>query len=139
MIERLPDWLPRLANYFDQCWRLPFEYGRHDCALFAAGGVAAMTGFDPALEFRGRYSSLKDGLKLVRRLGFQTNADMVSAHFVEIKPCEAATGDIGAYPVDDSGLWALGIVNVSRLMLLRPGEQGIGHCDFLEAKRAFRI
>jgi len=35
---------------------LPFAWGSHDCALFSANGIEAMTGVDIASEFRGIYT-----------------------------------------------------------------------------------
>lgn len=35
----------------------PFEWGKLDCALFAADAVELMTGEDLASEFRGKYDS----------------------------------------------------------------------------------
>ena len=39
---RLYDWESRLTAYITAVARDGFVYGRHDCALFAAGGVQAV-------------------------------------------------------------------------------------------------
>ena len=66
---RLSDWEPRLYAWFDTCATTPHDYGRHDCGLFVAGGVAAMTGFDFAAPFRGRYSTALGATRALRRHG----------------------------------------------------------------------
>ncbi len=43
---------------------MPFTWGSHDCCLFAADAVIAVTGVDPAAEWRGRYSSEAEALAL---------------------------------------------------------------------------
>jgi hypothetical protein len=50
---RRPDWPERLNAYVAAPVR--FAWGEADCCLWACGGVAAMTGIDPAAWFRGRY------------------------------------------------------------------------------------
>ena len=55
MIQRVADWPMRLAAHLDAARAAPFAWGRHDCALFAAHGVRAMTGADLGAWFAGRY------------------------------------------------------------------------------------
>lgn len=43
-MQRLDDWQERLAAAFETARALPFAYGTHDCALFAAYCVDRMTG-----------------------------------------------------------------------------------------------
>lgn len=46
-----------------------FEWGRTDCALWAASAFEAVTGFDPAKELRGTYSTAFECRKIVIRNG----------------------------------------------------------------------
>lgn len=55
--SRLLDWPERLAALIEERRHQPFEWGRHDCVLFAADAVRACTGLDPAAQFRGTYAS----------------------------------------------------------------------------------
>ena len=48
---RTPYWRSALAAYIAETMRKPFAWGLHDCALFAAGAVEAMTGNDPAADY----------------------------------------------------------------------------------------
>ena len=52
---RRVDWPERLAAAVAEARDRPFVWGRHDCVLFAADCVAAMTGVDLAAGVRGRY------------------------------------------------------------------------------------
>ncbi|EKF17060.1 DUF6950 family protein [Nitratireductor pacificus] len=137
-MTRFSFWRPALAAYFDSVKDREFAWGTHDCALFSAGGVEAMTGIDFAAGYRGRYSSLAGGLRLLRAEGFATHADLAAKHFAEIHPSQAQVGDIAAIRADDAGLYALGLVQGARILFLSV-EGGIGSSDLLSAERAFRI
>ena len=62
---RLPDWPERLADFVRARRKMPFAYGANDCALFAADAVHAMTGVDPAAEYRG-YSDEREALRIIK-------------------------------------------------------------------------
>lgn len=66
---RLPDWEQRLAAWLEDVRDRPFQWGRHDCALFMAGAVLAMTGQDFGEPFRGRYRSAAGAARALRRWG----------------------------------------------------------------------
>lgn len=80
-ISHLPDWRSRLTAHLNSLSRSPFAYGENDCGLFAAGCVEVKTGTDLAARYRGLYQSLKDGLKLLRKEGFDSHVAVVAAHF----------------------------------------------------------
>lgn len=46
---RLPNWPALLDAYIERHRGTPFAYGQHDCALFAAGAVQAITGNRPPM------------------------------------------------------------------------------------------
>ncbi|WP_113154788.1 hypothetical protein [Nitratireductor sp. OM-1] len=137
-MKRRSFWRPSLADYFSQVQGRPFAWGSFDCALFAAGAVEAMTGVDFAKGYRGAYTTLAGGLRLLRTEGFETHADFAAAHLTEIHPSKAQVGDIAAIAVSDAGLFALGVVQGARIIFLRP-EGGLGTTDLLQAERAFRV
>lgn len=128
-ITRLPDWRSRLTVHLQTVARNPFDYGQHDCALFTASCVEAMTGVDLAARYRGLYRSLKGGLKLLSSEGFNSPLAIVQAHFAQVPTAFAQVGDImvlhdeagsAAYGVD-----ALGIDVGERIAVLRLGELGM--------------
>lgn len=135
---RLPDWHSRLSDYIDAVRRTPFAYGRHDCALFAAGAVEAMTGVDPSVELRGKYKTLGGGLRQLKRLGFADHGEFAAFLFEEVHPSHAQIGDIAAIDLG-GGAIALGVVQGARIFVLRPDVQGMATVDLLTASKAFRV
>lgn len=137
MTARFSFWRTALFEYVHGVARTPFAWGSHDCALFAAGAVQAMTGRDFASPYRGRYSTLAGGLRLLKKAGFSDHADMAASLFEEQHPSAAQIGDIAA--LDDGGHVALGIVQGALIYVLKPGAAGIGTVSRFEAKRSFRV
>ena len=132
---RLINWQARLVTYMADCRALPFQIGSHDCALFAAGAVAAMTGHDPAAEWRGRYTTHRGGLRVLRRAGFWDHIEVVATQFPEILRIEALPGDLAAINTIDGP--ALGVVQGAAIYVLRP--DGLGLVPRNAATRAFRV
>ena len=61
---------PRLMNEAIEAVRdKPFVWGKHDCCLFAADVVKAMTGEDPMTEFRGQYKDQESALRALKEIG----------------------------------------------------------------------
>jgi hypothetical protein len=56
MLTRREDWPSRLAAALEAARDKPFVWGQHDCGLFAADCVLAMTDTDPAALYRGQYA-----------------------------------------------------------------------------------
>ena len=96
-MTRLPDWKLRLDRFLKAEARRPFAYGQADCALFAAGAVAAMTGTDHAAAFRGRYDTLSGGLALLRAAGFDDHEALAAHHLPAVHPGRAGIGDIAVF------------------------------------------
>ena len=136
MAERLPDWPLRLVAYVTAQARRPFAPGDHDCALFVAGAVAAMTGEDPAEGVKGRYTTVKGGLRVLRAAGFADHVAAVAARCPEIPVLRAGVGDIAVVDGDD-GLPALGIVQGEAIYVLHP--TGLALLPLTRARRAFRV
>lgn len=99
-MTRLPDWRARLTVYLADVARKPFAQGRHDCALFTGGGIEAMTGTDPFAVVRGRYTTTRGGLRIMRRMG---HADHV-AYLQTLFPATTApkAGDIAVFATDEA-------------------------------------
>lgn len=64
MIRR-EDWPQRLDDAIAVARVQPFVWGEHDCCLFAADCVLAMTGHDPAADWRGRYDDSEGAYALL--------------------------------------------------------------------------
>jgi len=124
-----------LAAYVESVARLPLRPGKHDCALFAAGAVQAMTGVDFARGFRG-YRTLSEGRSKLAEKGFTGLDDLAASFLPEIAPAKARAGDVVAV-TDDDGHPALGVVQGGSVYVLRPS--GLGFVDLTKAERAFQV
>ena len=162
---RRDDWPERLDAFIRARRARSFAWGQHDCALFAADAVEAMTGNDPAAVFRGGYDSAAGALKAIRAAGHADLLSAVSAGLGEPlpSPLYAQRGDIAAVPLADdmsvaqesaseegpasSGTGiaragfphALGVVLGRQIALVRPGVECLGATSVLAASTAWRI
>ena len=134
-MRRLPDWQVRLVRHLCGAASAPFVPGRNDCALFAAAGVQAMTGCDLAAGWRGRYRTIRGGLRMLRRAGYADHLALVAAHFAQVAPAYAAPGDLAAVPGPDG--MSLGIVQGAGIYVLTPG--GLATVSRLTAIAAWQV
>ena len=79
MIERTNTWAADLTAYLASVADRPLVPGEHDCALFAAGAVEAMTGVDLAAEWRGTYESLPKGMRRLKSAGHRDLASLLAS------------------------------------------------------------
>lgn len=122
-LVRLPDWRERLVRYLADVSRVPFKDGVHDCALFLAGGVHAMTDVDYAAPYRGRYTTLRGGIRILRKDGFRDHLALARACLRE-KPVAFANEGDGACLETEQGP-ALGIVQGEQVYVLSPSGLGL--------------
>jgi hypothetical protein len=66
VLRRFDDWPARLSSFLEARRDTPFRYGAHDCCLFTADAVLAMTGTDVAVSFRDHYRSAFGALRRLR-------------------------------------------------------------------------
>jgi len=133
MIRR-PDWRARLAAWLAAEAVRPFEYGKSDCALFAAGAVLAMTGIDLADGWRGRYTTLRGGLRVLHKAGHRNHVALTAARLPEIEPGRAQVGDIAVVEGNDGP--SLGVVNGAWVAVRT--MSGLGHVPRDKVVRAFK-
>jgi hypothetical protein len=98
--ERYGDWPERLARCIAAARTRRFAWGEHDCALFAADCVQAMTGRDPAGAYRGRYRTALGVARLLR----QRNSDLAGAWTAALgaplaNPAYAQRGDVVVFAI----------------------------------------
>lgn len=134
-MTRHTDWRRRLTAYLAEKSRQPFEEGRNDCALFAAGAVQAMTGRDPAGDWRGAYDSTLAGMRALKEAGYDDHVAFAAAHFEEKPAAFARPGDIAVVPGPDGP--ALGIVQGPGIYVLNPA--GLAIVPLTAAHRAFGV
>lgn len=118
MLTRREDWPSRLAAALEEARDKPFAWGSHDCGLFAADCVLAMTDVDPAAAYRGQYADeagARDALRLLSGGGLRaawTKALGPAMNNVRM----AKRGDVVL--VEVGGVEATGIVVGSRVACL---------------------
>lgn len=93
-MTRLPDWDARFVAFLAGLGPPLHVYGARDCALLGADCVLAVTGVDPAAEFRGKYSTEAGAAKALRTIGAGDLASTVSSKFESIAPSLAGRADL---------------------------------------------
>lgn len=92
---RYSDWFDRLQTYLDIVSEKPFQWGEHDCALFAMSAVQRMTGVDPGQAFRDRYDDEYGARLALREVGQGTLLRTVKHIFGDPKSVHLwARGDL---------------------------------------------
>lgn len=99
-LMRLRDWPERLADLFKTREHEPFKWGTHDCCIFAADAVLAVTGYDPAADLRDTYSSATEAAKVLERFGGVAGVAIKRAGRV-VSALAAQPGDIGLSRYED--------------------------------------
>lgn len=94
-----------------------------------------MTGIDFAAPYRGRYTTTRGGLRVLRRAGFADHLALAAAHLPEIHPSMTREGDLVALPTPE-GL-ALGVVQGALAYV--PGAAGVAIVSTATAQRAFKV
>jgi hypothetical protein len=135
---KLPDWRGRLRDYLAQVSGAQFRPGRHDCALFTAGAVHAMTGRDLAADWCGKYSTLAAGQAALVAAGYANHLALAAALFPAVAPPLAVAGDLAVLPSDIAGgAGALGVVQGSAVYVLKPS--GLAVVSRLHIEAAFFV
>lgn len=133
MTKRIHSWGSALAAVVAERMRTPFVWGTHDCALWAADCVYAVTGEDPATDLRGTYSTAFEAVDVLQRLG---GLEAIASARIgpQVNPKLAQVGDIAMCQVE--GRDALAVVMGSHL--LAPGESGLVPVPMSEARKVWR-
>lgn len=154
MIRCIHNWPSLLAKYLAERMNAPFVWGKNDCCLFACDAVFEMTGFDLAIDFRGKYDSALSAVRAMKDFTAKvaTGAKEIdSAHLVgavadaiakehaivEIPVLNAQRGDV-ALVLAARGE-SLGIVALDGRNVLSPGEKGLVPLPLKTALKAWRI
>lgn len=138
-MKRNDTWRADMHKVIDNVTRKEFVPGEHDCALFVADVVKAITGEDHAKGLRGKYKTLARGLAALKKKGFENHVEYAASLFPEVHPSMAGVGDIVVFKTENAeeAGCALGIVIGERSMVLRP--EGMGTIETLKAIRAFKV
>jgi hypothetical protein len=119
-ITRRTDWPLMLDDFIARRLREPFVWGRHDCALFAADAVLAITGHDFAAGMRGK--SAKAALRFLRVSG---GLDEIVCDALG-PMCGATQVRIGDVVMAQAGKGRLGLaVVLGERLAVAPGPTGL--------------
>lgn len=110
--------------------------GQHDCCLFGAGAIEALTGVDIAAEWRGRYTTLAGGRRVLRRSGYADHIALIAAHLPEAHPSASLPGDIAIVPTDEGP--AVGVVQGTVVYVLHAAG-GVGMVPMSVVQRIFKV
>lgn len=137
-MTRFADWPVRLAQVLAAAETREFRYGRHDCALFVARVVEAITGTDPLARVGMAWSGRRGAeATLVRHGGLfaATATAMAACGSPEIPPRFARRGDVVALtgPFGPT----LGICVGERIAAA--AAHGIGFVPLTRGARAWRV
>lgn len=134
---RLPDWPVRLEALLRERQARPFAWGVHDCALFAADAVQAITGQDLAQGLRGL--SVRAALRRLRAHGPCANLGLYAlatqALGPAMAPVWASVGDVLLLPMGRR--CALAVCNGDTA--IGPGRHGLVHAAAGTALAAWRV
>jgi hypothetical protein len=144
-LTRIQHWATRAYHTFLlERAHAPFAWGTHDCALFAADGVQAITGVDIAAAFRGKYTDEAGALAAIKSItGGSTVADAAAwcaaQHgILELpRPLFAQRGDLVV--LEDAGRLIAGLVHLSGRHIVAAGESGLKRISISKVKRAWHV
>jgi hypothetical protein len=92
-----PHWPTLLDAYVESTKARAFEWGRLDCVTFAANWRAVASGSDPIAQWRGTYTTERQALELIVKLGCKDLESLATRLFGEpdpLGPKFAGRGDI---------------------------------------------
>lgn len=144
-VKRHEDWAERrLHDFLVERAETAFAWGTHDCALFAADGVLAMTGVDIAADFRGKYSTERGAFAQIRRVCGGSTVEAAAAHCARRHnlpqwrfPAMAQRGDLVV--VTDAGRLIAGLIHLSGRFVVCAGEEGLRQIPLERVVRAWHV
>jgi hypothetical protein len=134
-MTRAPNWPATLARFIEERRAWDFDWGSHDCCMFAADWVMAATGVDPALHFRSTYFNARGAADTLRIHG--GIGEIVSAAgFVRWQsPAMAQRGDVALVTNDKRDLLAV----VDGAHCVAPGKHGLVWLPLADASAAWKV
>lgn len=132
--NKLPDWTHRLDALVQERLTAPFAWGRHDCGIWAADVVQALTGVDALQEARATRGTAWAARRLLQRRG-GVDGGMARAGLSSIPLVHACRGDL---VLIEQGRWPVLAVCIGE-DALAPGEQGLEVVTMDRAVGAWRV
>lgn len=87
--------IDELSTYLEEVSSRPFEWGKLDCALFAAGWVEEVTGIDVRMGLHRRYKTAKGCNRLLKSEGGLQSITERGLRLADMRPTdEPERGDV---------------------------------------------
>lgn len=122
---RQKNWPLLLSAFLREKRKADFVWGENDCLLLAADGVLAITGSDPAAQWRRKYASKEEAVELLKAhggvRGIITEGLGIEPHHEIMK---AMRGDVAMINTPEGH--AAGIVDDSGQFIAAPNYGGKG-------------
>lgn len=140
-MARLPDWERRLADLIVERRGSPHQWGLHDCVMWAADDVLAVTGRDFAVHVRGRYADEKGAVRILVLEGVRDVAELADKylgrrrHIALARPGDVVVGHLS------TGESCLGVCygRHSLFVGVAGGKDGLVVVDTLDLDHAYRV
>lgn len=123
---RIADWPSTLFEHIDSARFQEFQWGVHDCCLFASDCCLAICGKDPAQSYRGKYTT-EIGAKRALKQQHGSVEAAFDAMFERVNPALAQRGDVVLFEGEfgptagiqgqDGVVWSVGL---NGLALVKP-------------------
>lgn len=131
-------WPGALERVIDKARTKRFRRGRHDCALFVAACIKAMTGADYGAPFRGKYNTKEGAAMMLRERGAETPGDYASVVLGQpVSHREAGRGDVAEFMTPEGP--SIGIIDNSGRRIVTVADEGVIFIDKKNALRAWRV
>lgn len=126
-------WRERFDALVAERMHTPYAWGEHDCCLWTADSVLAVSGVDHAAAWRGTYADAAGGARLLAELGGLSALAAMAGD--PILPLMAAVGDIGI--VEHGGRQSLAVCTGDCWLLA--ATHGLAVKPFDAATAAWRV
>lgn len=98
---RFENWEMILARCLREAEGKVFSWGEHDCCLWTADVVKAMTGVDYAMEFRGTYNTRAGAIRALIELADGSLTKLLDVFFDRVEVAYSQRGDVVVMFYDD--------------------------------------
>ena len=138
-LKRVPDWRFRLGQIIDSARQLQFEWGVFDCALHVSNCIRALTGVDPAANYRGTYSD-ETGAVAIYGASFEAfiAAQASDLGLVEVPVTFAGRGDL-VFLDNNTPQGCVGVVSLDARFVSCAAANGLLLVPITKWKRAWRV
>lgn len=108
-LKRVPGWRTKMQENLDAVRTSPFQWGIHDCGIFAWKHVKAITGTEVLPDFSGQYFTAFGAMKALKEHGYDSLLDFCQKNFQEVHMSQTRTGDLVIIQADDTG-YGIGVI-----------------------------